>query len=434
MIQGEEVNLRAVERGDAARLHGWLNEPAVARGWGWSAAAVSLAEVGRRVEGWLEEEAGLGRPAALIVETLAGEAVGLVVVAAPERPEARAAELSLLIGEPARWGRGLGSDALRTALEACFGGWGLRRVSVRSEAGNARAHRIYERCGFRREGRLRGAAFLDGRAEDVLLFGLLAEEWGEGGGEGGVAEGAEGGEGSGAAERAGTGEGLDASGPKAEGGAAQDPTEPFDVLSADGTATGRTKARAAVHRDGDWHRAIHVWIAGRDARGEGFLLVQRRGAEKDTWPGRLDATVGGHLRAGEGIPEALREIEEELGVAVSLAGLRRLGTRRAVNEMAPGMRDRELQEVFLLRDDRPLAGYRPNAAELAALVRLPLAGLLALFSGQAASVAGDEIEPGGTAAPATFTGADFVPAVDDYVHRVAIAAAALLRGERHVAI
>ncbi len=185
MIQGELVNLRAVERDDTGRLHRWLNEPVTMRGWGWSAAAMSMAEVGRRVEAWLAEEAALGRPVGLIVETLEGEAVGLVVVA-QDRPEARSVELSLLIGEPARRGRGLGRDALRTALEACFGGWNLHRVGLRSEAGNRRAQRLYRRCGFRREGTLRQAAFLDGRYEDVVLFGLLAEEWG--------AEGAEGGE------------------------------------------------------------------------------------------------------------------------------------------------------------------------------------------------------------------------------------------------
>src|SRR5688572_13467258 len=35
---------------------------------------------------------------------------------------------------------------------------------------------------------------------------------------------------------------------------AQDPNEPFDVIHADGTPTGRVKTRAEIHRDGDWHR------------------------------------------------------------------------------------------------------------------------------------------------------------------------------------
>src|SRR5215211_8527831 len=94
---------------------------------------------------------------------------------------------------------------------------------------------------------------------------------------------------------------------------AQDPTERFDVVNADGTPTGRTKARRDVHRDGDWHRAVHVWIAGIGRDGEPFLLFQRRGPEKDTWPNRLDETVGGHYRAGEQLRDSLREVEEEIG-------------------------------------------------------------------------------------------------------------------------
>lgn len=215
----------------------------------------------------------------------------------------------------------------------------------------------------------------------------------------------------------------------------QDPRELFDVVRPDGAATGRTKERARVHRDGDWHRAVHVWIAGLGEDGEAFLLFQRRSAGKDTWPGRLDATVGGHYRAGEGLAEALREVEEEVGVAVAPAGLRRLGTRVSVNEAEPGVVDHELQDVFLLRGDRPLAAYRPHPVELAALVRLPLPPLLAFLAGEAASVAGEAIAPGAErAAAATFAPDDFIPSVDRYFYRVAVAAAAALRGEPHVAV
>jgi isopentenyldiphosphate isomerase len=215
----------------------------------------------------------------------------------------------------------------------------------------------------------------------------------------------------------------------------QDPRERFDVLHADGSPTGRTKARALVHRDGDWHRAVHVWVAGRDATGAPFLLFQRRGSGKDTWPGRLDATVGGHFRAGERLAEALREVEEEIGIAAPPATLRPLGTRVWVNESEPGILDHELQEVFLLRDDRPLAAYRPHPAELAALIRFPLSPLLALLAGAAPTIAGQALAPGAARpVPVTCTPNDFIPTVDRYFYRVAIATAAALRGEHHVAV
>jgi isopentenyldiphosphate isomerase len=216
---------------------------------------------------------------------------------------------------------------------------------------------------------------------------------------------------------------------------AQDPAERFDVVRADGTPTGRTKPRAAVHRDGDWHRSLHVWVYGRDETGTPFLLFQRRGTGKDTWPGRLDATVGGHLQAGETVDEALREIEEEIGVSAAPNSLRHLGTRVSVSEEDGKFLDRELQKVYLLRDERPLTAYRPSPAELAALVRFSLSDLLTFLGGETEQIAGVAIAPGADrASRVTITPADFIPAVDRYFYRVAIATAAVSRGERHVAI
>lgn len=215
---------------------------------------------------------------------------------------------------------------------------------------------------------------------------------------------------------------------------AQDPTERFDIVRADGSPAGRTKARAAVHRDGDWHRALHVWVAG-DAGAGPFLLFQQRSERKDTWPGRLDATVGGHYRAGETFTDALREIEEEIGVAAPPGTLRPLGVRVWANEGEPGVVDHELQEVCLLRDDRPLTAYRLHPAELAALVSFPLPALLTFLAGGAHTIAGVAISPGAAATERRlFRRDDFIPTVDQYFYRVAIAADAALRGAQHVAV
>jgi isopentenyldiphosphate isomerase len=161
---------------------------------------------------------------------------------------------------------------------------------------------------------------------------------------------------------------------------AQDPDELFDVVTEDGVPTGEVKRRADVHRDGDWHRAIHVWVYGVDADGP-FVLFNQRGLQKDTWAGYLDVTVGGHLGAGEDVDQAFREIEEEIGIAADGARLDFLTTRKAVGDV-----ERELQEVFLYRDDRALTDYQPNPAELEGLVRMPLAGALAIFDGRTRSV------------------------------------------------
>ena len=222
----------------------------------------------------------------------------------------------------------------------------------------------------------------------------------------------------------------------------QDPAELIDVVRADGTPAGRAKPRAAVHRDGDWHRSVHVWVAGRgtgpDGDGKPFLLLQRRAAGKDTWPGRLDATVGGHYRAGEGLAEALRETEEEIGLAVSGPDdprLRCLGLRVCANEAEAGVLDHELQDVFLLVDDRPLTAFRPHPTELAALVRVALPDLLALLGGERERAPALSMAPGGSEpVPVELAMEDFIPTVDRYFYRLAVAAGLVLRGERHVAV
>ncbi|MGI8483514.1 MAG: NUDIX hydrolase [Thermomicrobiales bacterium] len=217
--------------------------------------------------------------------------------------------------------------------------------------------------------------------------------------------------------------------------AAQNPDELFDIVTAYGVPTGAIKRRADVHRDGDWHRSIHVWIYGNDETGP-FLLFQRRGMDKDTWPGVLDATAAGHLAAGECVEDAFREIEEELGICPAPERLQRIGTRISANEQVPSTIDRELQEVFFLRDDNPLNAFRPNPVEVDALVRLPLKETLEFLGGFSTQVEGRLLAASDLQLePVTVTSASFVPTmIDRYYYRVAIAINGVLRGDRYIAV
>ncbi|BET97548.1 MULTISPECIES: NUDIX hydrolase YfcD [Xenorhabdus] len=60
------------------------------------------------------------------------------------------------------------------------------------------------------------------------------------------------------------------------------------------------------------HRATYIVVHD----GMGKILVQHRTETKDFYPGKLDATAGGVVMAGETLLEsARREAEEELGIA-----------------------------------------------------------------------------------------------------------------------
>jgi isopentenyldiphosphate isomerase len=128
--------------------------------------------------------------------------------------------------------------------------------------------------------------------------------------------------------------------------------ELLDVLDDLGRPTGEVVYKSEAHRRGLYHHCFHCWIAGQDAVGP-YLLVQRRAAAKDTWPGYLDVTAAGHLQSGEEpVMGGLRELEEELGLRVDPGRLAPLGTRRIEQEISQGC-DREFHDVFLLLDSTP---------------------------------------------------------------------------------
>jgi 8-oxo-dGTP pyrophosphatase MutT (NUDIX family) len=132
-----------------------------------------------------------------------------------------------------------------------------------------------------------------------------------------------------------------------------DPTELFDLCTPDGHALGRTKSRALVHRDGDWHRTLHVWVV-LTATSPTSVLFQRRSLKKDSHAGKVDVSVAGHVRAGETVFDALREVEEEIGLVVRPTELMRLGLRRCVDARQPSHVDREVHAVFAGFTPRPL--------------------------------------------------------------------------------
>lgn len=127
--------------------------------------------------------------------------------------------------------------------------------------------------------------------------------------------------------------------------------EEFDVLDGVGGRTGASVARSVVHRDGLWHRSTHIWVLSRARRG---VLLQRRAAGKDTFPGRWDVSAAGHISAGgESAETAARELQEELGIGGGVVGeLEFQFTARveAAGE-ARGVRfvDREFQDVYLFK-------------------------------------------------------------------------------------
>ena len=93
----------------------------------------------------------------------------------------------------------------------------------------------------------------------------------------------------------------------------------MDVYDEERQKTGRTIERSQKPAPGDHRTVVHLCVFNH--RGE--LLVQRRSAEKFTYPLRWDVTAAGAVDAGETSRQAAeRELREELGYSLSLTGVR----------------------------------------------------------------------------------------------------------------
>ncbi len=89
----------------------------------------------------------------------------------------RKAVFGIFIGDKKYWGKGYGTDAVRTTLRFAFEQMGLNRVELEVYDLNPRAMRAYEKAGFQREGAHRQGLYRDGKFHDIYIMGILREEW-----------------------------------------------------------------------------------------------------------------------------------------------------------------------------------------------------------------------------------------------------------------
>lgn len=173
-IQGKGILLRPIDRQDLPLLRSFVNDPEV-----MYFSNVYWPVSDDRQERWFE------------VMSQASDAVWFAIANSGSAQEevvgtcclvgidwiGRLAELRIRIGNKAFWGQGIGTEATRCLVQYGFSHLNLERIWLRVFATNERALRLYQKVGFQVEGRLRRAARLPGLTDDIILMGLLREEW-----------------------------------------------------------------------------------------------------------------------------------------------------------------------------------------------------------------------------------------------------------------
>jgi len=162
------VSLSAIGMEDSETLFRWINDPETVH-----------FNVPYKPVHWANHEEwvrSLGKTQGKMAFAIRadGHLVGVVQLIDID-PVHRSAELTIRIGDEANRGRGVGTQALKLALDSAWRDLNLHRVWLRVSADNAHAIRAYKKAGFVEEGRLRDAAHIDGKYVDVIVLGILRQ-------------------------------------------------------------------------------------------------------------------------------------------------------------------------------------------------------------------------------------------------------------------
>lgn len=173
MLHGEHISLRPMEVGDQERLWEFAQDLDLGLLTGADGRPVSRMAIERIYE---EKWAGMD-PNAVRWAIVSHDLVIGGVELAPIDWRSRSAELAVWIGDSVSRSHGFGTDAMRLALSYAFKLLGLNRITYQIPEPNTAALKAYGKSGFQEEGRLRQAAFRDGKYHDLIVLGILANEW-----------------------------------------------------------------------------------------------------------------------------------------------------------------------------------------------------------------------------------------------------------------
>lgn len=134
----------------------------------------------------------------------------------------------------------------------------------------------------------------------------------------------------------------------------------LEVVSSSNKLTGVRRSRDLIHRNGDWHRAAHIWVMNN----KNEVLCNKRGMRKAFFAGRWDMIFGGHVKSGASYKStAIEELSEELGLKINGKSLKFLGNFR-IEIRGPKDLNREFVRAYLLKTRKHVKDFKVHRDEI----------------------------------------------------------------------
>jgi diamine N-acetyltransferase len=169
----ELVYLRSLEFGDLERTYQWHNEPSL-----YQTLIGSFHYVSRFTEEeWLRKKQAYSTQEINLAICLTSNSqhIGNIYLRDIDWIS-RHGELGIFIGESEQRSKGLGQAAMHLLIQHAFRDLGLSRLYLTVLEENRPAIHVYEKCGFKIEGKLRKHVFKNGEFNDVIVMGLCVED------------------------------------------------------------------------------------------------------------------------------------------------------------------------------------------------------------------------------------------------------------------
>ena len=169
-IKGEKVLMRAVELSDARVLRQMMNDENIENMmWGYSLPVSEHQQV-RWIEN-IPNEKNIFR-AMIDVD---GTAIGTIILSDIDMRNG-IAEIHIKLANSCERGKGYGTDAVSALVTYAFNVLRLNCIYCRIKEDNKASIKLFEKCGFAREGYLRSRVFRNGRYYGFYEYSILKSD------------------------------------------------------------------------------------------------------------------------------------------------------------------------------------------------------------------------------------------------------------------
>jgi UDP-4-amino-4,6-dideoxy-N-acetyl-beta-L-altrosamine N-acetyltransferase len=173
-IRGQHIYLRPITAEDTDMVVAWRNHDEVVKNF------IYRKPISREEHlNWLETKVNTGLVHQFVVCMNEDDMpIGSVYLQHFDEENSKA-ESGIFLGDECEKGKGIGTESLRLLMKYAFEVLGLHKLMARALSYNMASLKLHEKAGYLKEAYLKDELFIEGKYEDLVLFGAINPKHGD---------------------------------------------------------------------------------------------------------------------------------------------------------------------------------------------------------------------------------------------------------------